>query len=72
MKNHHIDLIDKNVDYDSCDSPAVFILDNGEDTFAVHLETLLDCLRMAEDHGHVPAIDAAWWQQVINYADSHL
>ncbi|EGY29570.1 hypothetical protein Rin_00004530 [Candidatus Regiella insecticola 5.15] len=32
MKNHHVNLIDKNVDYDSCDSPAVFILDNGEDT----------------------------------------
>ncbi|AWK15618.1 hypothetical protein SK355_13805 [Candidatus Fukatsuia symbiotica] len=72
MKNHCINSINKNVGYSSCDSPAVFILNNGQDTFALHLEILLDCLRMAQDHGHVPALDSAWWQQAINYVDKQL
>ncbi|MCX2957103.1 MAG: hypothetical protein K7J15_05205, partial [Candidatus Regiella insecticola] len=61
--NHRINLINKNVDYSSYDSPTVFILNNRQDTFSLHLETLLDCLRMAQDHGHVPALDSAWWRR---------
>lgn len=55
------------IDAECCDSCAVFILDNGSDQFAVSLETILSCLKTAEEHGHVPEIDADWWCLIANH-----
>lgn len=37
------------IDVDCCDGSAVFVLDNGHDHFAVSLETILSCLKVAEE-----------------------
>ena len=55
------------IDVDCCDSSAVFVLGNGHDHFAVPLGTVLSCLKVAEEHGHVPEIDAGWWCLIANY-----
>ena len=55
------------IDVDCCDSSAVFVLDNGHDHFAVSLETILSCLKVAEEHGHVPEIGADWWCLIANH-----
>lgn len=55
------------MDVDCCDSSAVFVLDNGHDHFAVSLETILSCLKVAEEHGHVPEIGADWWCLIANH-----
>ncbi|WP_240149692.1 hypothetical protein [Erwinia amylovora] len=55
------------IEPDCCDSSAVFVLDNGHDHFAVSLETILSCLKMAEEHGHVPALSAEWWCLIANH-----
>lgn len=55
------------IDADCCDSSAVFVLDNGHDHFAVSLETILSCLKVAEEHGHIPEIGADWWCLIANH-----
>ncbi|WP_244599010.1 hypothetical protein, partial [Escherichia coli] len=55
------------IDVGCCDSSAVFVLDNGHDHFAVSLETVLSCLKVAEEHGHVPEIGADWWCLIANH-----
>lgn len=55
------------IDVDCCDSRAVFVLDNGHDHFAVSLEAILSCLKVAEEHGHVPEMDADWWCLIANH-----
>lgn len=55
------------IEPDCCDSSAVFVLDNGHDHFAVSLETILSCLKTAEEHCHVPALGAEWWCLIANH-----
>lgn len=43
---------------------AVFILNSHEDLRSIDLDTVLFCLRFAENHGVVPKIPTAWWKQV--------
>ncbi|WP_127958597.1 hypothetical protein [Serratia microhaemolytica] len=50
-----------------CDSSAVFVLNNGSDDFAVSLETILACLKIAEEHGHIPPLNAEWWGLIANH-----
>lgn len=66
LSNTEVLLIKENIpavtrihmDVDCCDSSAAFMLDNGHDQFTVFLETILLCLKVAEEHGHVPEIGA--------------
>lgn len=54
-------------DDDCCDSCTVYVLDNGRDHFAVSLETLLSCFKVAEEHGHLPEIGADRWCLIANH-----
>ncbi|VXD06737.1 conserved hypothetical protein [Enterobacterales bacterium 8AC] len=67
MKERISDVSRVQIDNECCDSSAIFILDNGCDHFTVSLETILSCLKMAEEHGHVPALDADWWCLIANH-----
>lgn len=42
----------------------VFALRQGEHVFSLDLETLLKCLKVAENQGHLPPIDLQWWLAV--------
>ena len=53
-----------NFECDTCDSTTIFVLDNGEEQFAVHLEVILTCLKHAAKHGQIPPITDEWWWQV--------
>jgi hypothetical protein len=57
-------------DFDCCDSPIAFILDNGKGQFVVQLEVMLKCLRFAAEQGKIPAIPEDWWTAVISSCDS--
>lgn len=59
-------------DFDSCDSGTVFVLDNGKDTFAVHLETMLACISFAAENGQLPPIPSQWLNDVANFCDKKL
>ncbi|EAA5258697.1 hypothetical protein DP804_19745 [Salmonella enterica subsp. enterica] len=67
MSDNIANIVRTSVDVDCCDSSAVFVLDNGHDHFSVSLETVLLCLKVAEEHGHVPEIGANWWGLVANH-----
>lgn len=49
-----------------CGHQMVFALQDRYHRFSLPLETLLSCLRMAEDEGGVPQLPEDWWSQVIN------
>ncbi|MEB7587795.1 hypothetical protein NGC36_21240 [Serratia rubidaea] len=39
-----------------------FVMQDGQHSFIVPLETILLCLRFAEREGEVPALPLEWWQ----------
>ncbi|WP_440993565.1 hypothetical protein [Cysteiniphilum litorale] len=47
-----------------CDNPLLFELSNGKAHYAVSIEAILACLKIAEQKGAVPEIDAEWWLKI--------
>lgn len=39
----------------------MFVLDNGKEQFAVHLEMMLKCIKFAEQEGKIPPLPSDWW-----------
>ena len=55
---------------DKCENPILFELGNGKDSYAVSIDAILACLKIAEDQGAVPELENDWWIRVINrYSD---
>jgi hypothetical protein len=55
--------------FDCCDSSTMFILDNGTDQFAVHLEVMLKCIKFAEEQCKIPPLPSDWWIEIANNFD---
>lgn len=53
------------VDCEFCDpSMMSFQLDNGKACYSVTMGIILQCVRIAEVEGHVPALPVGWWTQI--------
>ena len=48
----------------SCDEALVFAMRDNHHDFSIGLGTILECLVLAEKHGHVPALPDQWWVQI--------
>ena len=50
-----------------CSEPIVFALasEKGE-SFSVGLTTILNCLKIAQEQGHIPKIAPSFWMQMAN------
>jgi hypothetical protein len=52
---------------DDSDNPYIFAMrDDKNHEFTLELLTLLECLRLSEEEGHVPLLPGAWWIQLAN------
>jgi hypothetical protein len=49
---------------DYCESRIMFELNNGEDSYALSMVSVLTCLKIAENNGAIPKIDAKWWKSL--------
>lgn len=49
-----------------CNQHLVFALQDKHHRFSLGLETVLQCLRAAEQEGAVPALPDAWWLAIAN------
>lgn len=54
-------------DCDSCESPLVFALKKGDQTFSVDLFTILNCLKFAEKENCIPTIPNDWWLRIVRH-----
>ncbi|MFA0154478.1 hypothetical protein [Vibrio sp. 10N.261.46.A3] len=55
-----------------CDSTTAFVFDNGKDQFSIHLEIVLQCLKLAEEYGQVPPLPDDWWCNMNHNLDSQI
>lgn len=69
MSNSEFIKIESNQVFDCCDSSTMFVLDNGKEQFAVHLEIMLKCVKFAEQQGKIPPLPSEWWHQIANNFD---
>jgi len=49
-----------------CDEPILFALRDRFHEFSLGLLTVLECLIIAEDRGHVPRLPEGWWVDLAN------
>lgn len=47
-----------------CDGTVLFAMRDRHHTFSLGLDTVLECLRLAEEEGEVPPLPSVWWEQV--------
>ena len=47
-----------------CGDSLVFAMQDTQHQFSLGLATVLQCLRIAEQEGHVPALPPEWWWAV--------
>lgn len=60
----HIQSQDNNCDY--CNESMLFAMQDNFHKFSIGLFTILQCLKLAEDEGHVPHLPEDWWVQLAN------
>lgn len=46
---------------DCCFDPVLFAMKDRHHHFSIGLLTILECLKFAEDEGHVPPLPPQWW-----------
>ncbi|MBQ4132968.1 MAG: hypothetical protein IJD04_04445 [Desulfovibrionaceae bacterium] len=51
---------------DYCNNPILFAMQDNYHQFSMGLITILQCLKLAEDEGHVPKLPGDWWVQLAN------
>ncbi|MDR2819018.1 MAG: XRE family transcriptional regulator [Desulfovibrio sp.] len=49
---------------DCCADPLLFAMQDNFHQFSMGLFTILQCLRVAEENGHVPHLPEDWWVQL--------
>jgi hypothetical protein len=49
---------------DCCADPLLFAMRDKHHEFFMGLITILQCLRVAEENGHVPHLPEDWWVQL--------
>lgn len=47
-----------------CEDPLIFAMQDKQHQFSLGLITVLQCLRLAEQEGFVPALPPEWWWAV--------
>ena len=50
----------------NCSETIYFALQDNERTFSIGLQTVLQCLRFAEEQGEVPKLPQEWWHAIIH------
>lgn len=50
-----------NMSFFCCDDPILFQMRDRYHEFSLGLFTILDCLKIAEQKGHVPKLPDEWW-----------
>ena len=55
---------ENNCDY--CNNPILFAMQDNYHQFSMGLITILQCLKLAEDEGHIPKLPGDWWVQLAN------
>jgi hypothetical protein len=61
--------LENDQDVECCNSNSMFILNNGTDTFAMHIEVMLACIKFAADKGKIPPVPSDWWLAVQDVCD---
>lgn len=51
-------------DCERCGDPLIFAMQDRQHQFSLGLVTVLQCLRVAEREGFVPALPPEWWWAV--------
>ena len=51
-------------DCERCGDPLIFAMQDRQHQFSLGLVTVLQCLRVAEQEGFVPALPPEWWWAV--------
>ena len=49
---------------EDCGMPVVFMLRHGDYDLPLDLFTVLKCLKLASERGHIPPVPEDWWLEV--------
>jgi hypothetical protein len=49
-----------------CDGVLLFAMRDEHHFFSMDLETVLQCIRIAEQEGELPALPSEWWNLVLD------
>ena len=50
---------------ENCGMPVVFMLKQDKQELSLDLFTVLNCLKLAADRGHIPRIPNDWWLDIV-------
>lgn len=66
IQNGDCDIQSQDNTCDYCNDPLLFAMQDNFHKFSIGLFTILQCLKLAEDEGHVPHLPEDWWIQLAN------